>query len=113
MYKQVIVIRKDLEMGKGKLACHACHAAVSSVRKVEEETIKKWEKEGSEKVVLKIDSLKKLRDLYKKAKDSKLPCSLISDAGLTQLEKGTVTCIGIGPAEEKRIDRITGKLKLL
>jgi len=100
-------------MGKGKIACHACHASVASVRKTDEKIIEKWEKEGGEKVVLKVDSLKKLKDLYKKAKGSKLPCSLIKDAGLTQLEKGTITCLGIGPAEEKKIDKITGKLKLL
>lgn len=115
MYKQVIVFRKDIfrKIGKGKFACHACHASVGSLKHVDKEIIERWEKEGGEKVVLKVKDLKKLRKLYKKAKDAKLPCILIRDAGLTQLKKGTVTCLGIGPEKEKKIDKITGKLKLL
>jgi len=115
MYKQVIIFRKDIlkKMGKGKLACHACHASVESFKRADEEVIRRWEKEGSEKVVLKVKDLKRLKEIHKKVKDKKLPCSLIRDAGLTQLKKGTVTCLGIGPVEEKKINGITGKLKLL
>jgi len=46
-------------------------------------------------------------------KNAKLPHFLVKDAGLTQLKVGTITCLGIGPSEEKKIDKITGKLKLL
>lgn len=115
MYKQVIVFRKDLlkEVGKGKLACHVAHASVGSFEKADEEIIKKWEREGSEKVVLKVKDLKELKKLYDKVKKTKLPCFLVRDAGLTQLKKGTITCLGTGPDEEKKIDKITGKLKLL
>jgi len=38
---------------------------------------------------------------------------LINDRGLTQLEPGTATCVGVGPGPDDRIDGITGKLKLL
>ena len=113
MYKQVIIVRKDLKWGKGKLASHAAHAAVGAMRLVDEDTLEKWEKEGAKKVVLKIENLKGLKDLYKKIKDSKFPSYLVRDAGRTQLKAGTVTCLGIGPVEEKKIDKITGKLKLL
>ena len=113
MYKQVIIVRKDLEWTKGKLAAHAAHAAVNALQTAEPKILAAWQEEGAKKIVLRVDSLKELNDFYKKAKQEKLPVSLIRDAGKTQLVKGTITAVGIGPAEEKKIDRITGKLKLL
>lgn len=113
MYKQAIVVRKDLKMGLGKLAAHVAHASLDCLESADKAIVEKWRKEGAKKVVLKVHDLKELNELYKKAKDSKLPACLIKDAGLTQLKKGTATCIGIGPIEEKKVDRITGKLKLL
>jgi len=112
MYKQVIIVRKDLKMGKGKLLAHVLHAAIGSLRESDEGIVGKWESEGAKKVVLKIQDLKLMRELYRKAKDAKLPCFLVKDAGKTQLKAGEITTLGIGPAEEKKIDRITGKLKL-
>ena len=46
------------------------------------------------------------------AEDAGLKTALIQDAGHTVLEPGTVTCLGIGPDEDKKIDRITGSLKI-
>jgi PTH2 family peptidyl-tRNA hydrolase len=111
--KQVIVVRKDIEWGKGKLAAHVAHASVDSLFKADSKDVQVWMKEGGMKVVLKIPTLKDLAKVSKKAKDAKLPFALIRDAGKTQLKKGTVTCLGIGPANQKNIDKITGKLKLL
>jgi PTH2 family peptidyl-tRNA hydrolase len=111
--KQVILVRKDLRWGKGKLASHCAHASVGAVRRSKKEAVKKWEKEGAKKIVLKVSSLKKLKEIHKKVKKAKIPSFLVKDAGLTQLKKGTITCLGIGPSEDKKIDRITGKLKLL
>ena len=42
-----------------------------------------------------------------------LPCALIKDAGRTQIEPGTITALGIGPALESDIDKYTKDLKLL
>ncbi|MEM5834244.1 MAG: peptidyl-tRNA hydrolase Pth2 [Candidatus Aenigmatarchaeota archaeon] len=111
--KQVIIVRKDLEIGKGKLAASVAHASVACVRKSEKKIIEEWEKQGAKKVVLKVSSLKELKKIYKKAKDSGLVCFLVKDAGLTQVKPGEIICLGIGPADEKEIDKITGKLKLL
>lgn len=111
--KQVIVVRKDLDIGKGKLATDVAHASVACVRKSDEEIIEKWEKQGAKKVVLKVKSLEELEKIYKKVKKSGLPCFLVKDAGLTQVKPGETICLGIGPADEKEIDKITGKLKLL
>lgn len=113
MYKQVIILRKDIEMGKGKMIAHALHAAIGAMRKVDNKIIEKWESEGAKKVVLKVDSLKELKEIENKLKKSNMPYFLVKDAGLTQLKAGTVTALGIGPVEEKKIDKITGKLKLL
>lgn len=112
MFKQVIVVRKDLKLGVGKVASQAAHASLGSLKQTAKDVVKKWEEEGVKKVVLKVSSEKELNNLYKKVKSKKIPCFLVRDAGLTQLKPGTVTCLGIGPAEEKRIDEVTGKLKL-
>lgn len=100
-------------MGLGKLAAHVAHASLDCLDAVDENVLEKWKKEGAKKVVLKAMNLKELEDVRKKVKSAKLPHCLVRDAGLTQLKTGTVTCLGIGPVEEKKIDKITGKLKLL
>jgi PTH2 family peptidyl-tRNA hydrolase len=110
--KQVILIRTDLEMSKGKISTQVAHASVGAMRMTDERIVKEWEK-YAKKVVLKIRSEKELMEIYKKVKKSKMPCFLVKDAGLTQLKPGTVTALGIGPVEEEKIDKITGKLKLL
>ncbi len=62
--------------------------------------------------MLKVKGQRELLELYENAK-KRMPVSLIKDAGLTQVEPGEPTCIAIGPWEEKDIDLVTGKLKLL
>ena len=114
--KQVIVVRTDLKMGKGKIVAQGCHASVSSfleARKTNSSWADKWLKTGQKKVVLKVGSEEELFSLYQEAKLQKLPCSLINDAGLTQLPPGTTTALGIGPAPSNFIDSVTGGLKLL
>ena len=113
MYKQVIAVRKDIKLDKGKLAVHVAHAALDSYRKADPDSMEAWEKEGSKKVVVETEGLKELLDIQKKARSLGLPCSLIRDSGRTQLKPGTITCLGIGPAEEGSIDKVTGKLKIL
>lgn len=95
------------------MATHVAHAAIGSMLKSDEDMVKKWNEEGGKKVALKIKSLRELNDIYKKVKAMNISCFLVRDAGLTQLKKGTVTCLGIGPDDEKKINKITGKLKLL
>ena len=111
--KQAILIRTDLKMDKGKIASQCSHASVGAYLKAKKYDKDKWKKEGMKKVVLKVSSEKELKDFLKLAKKEKLPCDLIRDAGLTQIEPGTITALGIGPADDKKIDKITGKLKLL
>ena len=113
--KQVIVVRTDLEMGKGKIAAqvgHACVLGAENVRKSHPEWFDKWWL-NQEKIVLKVSGSKELENIKKHAIDLNLPWSEVSDAGHTQLAPGTTTCISIGPAPENLIDRVTGELKLL
>lgn len=119
-YKQAIVVRRDLRLGKGKLAAQVAHASCEAVFNILErgnsvwrEWLESWKRSGQEKVVLRVDTLKELLELYNKAKVAGLPTSLIRDAGHTQVPPGTITAIAIGPAPEHEIDKITGHLKLL
>ena len=113
--KQVIVVRTDLDMGKGKIAAqvgHACVLGAEHVRKSHPEWYQQWWG-GQEKVVVKVSGIKELQEVKRGAIELSLPWSEVSDAGHTQLAPGTTTCISIGPAPENLIDKITGDLKLL
>jgi peptidyl-tRNA hydrolase, PTH2 family len=114
--KQAIVVRSDIKMGKGKVAAQVAHASLSAAEEARDRRPRwydGWKDGGQAKIVLKVDSEEALRELLKKARSAGLPASLIEDRGLTQLEPGTVTCLGIGPGPEADLDAITGKLKLL
>jgi peptidyl-tRNA hydrolase, PTH2 family len=113
--KQVIAVRTDLDMGKGKIAAqvgHACVLGAEHVRKSHPEWYREWWG-GQEKVVVKVSGTKELQEVKRGAIELNLPWSEVSDAGHTQLAPGTTTCISIGPAPENLIDKITGDLKLL
>jgi PTH2 family peptidyl-tRNA hydrolase len=114
-YKQAIIVRADLGMGKGKLAAQSSHASLSAYKLAmarDRDAAHRWEEEGQKKVVLKVASEEELLSLYEKMK-REMPCALIRDAGHTQLEPGTLTCFGAGPAEEQLLDKYVGHLKLL
>jgi|YelNatPaOPRAMG01_1025707.scaffolds.fasta_scaffold105191_2 PTH2 family peptidyl-tRNA hydrolase len=112
-YKQVIVVRKDINMSIGKLAVQVAHAAIGSYKLCDKEIIKKWEESGAKKIVVEIDNLEELLKLEEKAKKMNIPNFLVIDAGLTEFSEPTITCLGLGPEEETKINKITGSLKLL
>jgi len=111
--KQAVLIRKDLKMSAGKAISQACHASIESVLKSQKAKVDSWRKQGMKKVILKIDSEKELFIYQKKAIIAKLTNSLITDAGKTFFKEPTKTCLAIGPDQDQKIDKITGKLKLL
>ena len=113
MYKQVIVVRTDIKMGKGKIAAQCAHASVSAIDKSDDSIVKEWKMEGQKKVVLKISGLAELKKIKKECDKAKIANAVITDAGLTQLEPGTITAMAIGPEKENKVDKITGKLKML
>jgi len=123
--KMVFVVRTDLNMGKGKAAAQCAHAAVACYKKALKKTpmfVKQWELFGQAKVTLKApdfikEEIKKdqgysLQNLANEAQQLGIVACVIHDAGHTQVEKGSSTVLGIGPAPSKTIDIVTGNLKL-
>ncbi len=110
--KQVILVRHDLKLSKGKMAAQEGHACVEAVLRSDKATVKEWHSEGMKKIVLKVSDEKTLHQYAQLAKDSGLITAIITDAGHTHVAPGTVTCAAIGPADEKKIDRVVGELSL-
>ncbi len=114
-YKQVIVVRGDLNLSRGKLAAQVAHAALGAFLEAERTgaPVEAWLREGQKKVVVECEDEEELFDLEKRARKLGIPCFLVRDAGLTELEPGTPTCLGVGPEEEREVDKVTGHLPLL
>ncbi len=115
-YKMVIVVREDLKISCGKIAAQVSHAAVECAlisKRKKRRWFKEWYNEGQRKVVVKVKGERELIELKKKAENLKLTTSLIRDAGLTEIPPGTITSLGIGPAPEEIINKVTGNLPLL
>ena len=115
-YKQIIAVRTDLDMSRGKLAVQVAHGSVSAseqARVHKQDVWRDWLREGQKKVVVKVSSEEELLDLRRQAISHNLPHALIRDAGMTELPPGTITALGIGPAKAEIIDEVTGELKLL
>lgn len=110
--KQVILIRKDLKMSKGKTAAQAAHGAVEATLKADKSLVSKWRSAGMKKVTLSVNSEKELYKYLQIAKEDGLATGLITDAGRTEIAPGTPTCLAIGPDDEDIIDSITGELKI-
>ena len=111
--KQVILVRQDLKLPKGKMAVQCAHASSSALIKSHKDDLKKWQSSGMKKVVLKVKDIDELLKYKNEAEDLGLVTALIEDAGKTVVEPGTVTCLGIGPDKEEKIDKVTGKLKMV
>jgi peptidyl-tRNA hydrolase len=111
--KQVIVVNAALGLPKGKLAAQVAHAAVAAMLMSSRETRERWLREGMPKVVVKADDEAALAKLESQARDARIAAALIHDAGRTVVPEGTVTCLGLGPADDEEIDKLTGELKLV
>ncbi len=114
--KQVIVVRTDIKMSKGKIAAQVAHAAVmasENARRGYPQWWEKWFNGFQKKVVLQVPGEKELLEIYEKARKMNLPTAIVRDKGLTEIPPNTLTAVAIGPAPSKEIDKITGSLKLL
>ena len=111
--KQVIIVNLSLKLPKGKLAAQVAHASVGAFVEAGDDARVNWLEEGMPKVVLEALQADDLLSLYDQALQNGLPACLVEDAGRTVVPAGTLTCLGIGPASDAEIDRLTGELKLL
>lgn len=112
-YKQLILVRQDLQLPKGKLGAQCAHAAVEAAWRADKDDVKRWREEGMAKIVLKVADEKELLRQVQRAKDAGLTTAIITDAGHTVVAPGTRTCAAIGPAPAEELDRDFGDLKLL
>ena len=111
--KQVIVVNESLKLPRGKLAAQVAHASVASLLVTDASSLQAWLKIGMPKLVLAGNSEKEIVKCYEKAKVENIATHLVRDAGKTVVASGTITCVGIGPAPEAEINKITGQLKLV
>ena len=113
--QQVIVIRKDLNMRKGKMVAQGAHASMGAVLPhLTDWRVKEWLKGAFTKICVSVDSEEELLRIYGKAKLTNQICEIIEDSGLTEFNGvKTLTCCAIGPATKEELQDITGHLKLL
>jgi len=135
--KQIVVMRNDLNMRKGKMCAQAAHASIafitnkiritdfqnanpgeSGLINLATVTLKDVEREWIEgrfvKICVKVSSEDELVEIHEKATQAGLVSYLIQDAGLTEFGGvSTYTCCGIGPDYSDLIDPITGPLQLI
>jgi PTH2 family peptidyl-tRNA hydrolase len=118
--KMVFLVREDLKLGAGKIAAQVAHAAVGLYEDINDkgkpyykQALDYWNEFGAKKIVLRVNDLEVLKRVSKLCKKYKYPSIMISDAGHTQVDPGTVTVLGIGPEASEKINKITGEFKLM
>ncbi|MGI9006988.1 MAG: peptidyl-tRNA hydrolase Pth2 [Streptosporangiaceae bacterium] len=112
--KLVLVVRTDLDMGRGKIAAQVAHAAVAAaLAGLGTPRLRRWLADGQPKVVLRAGGEDELTTLAERAVAAGLAVDVVRDAGRTQVLAGTVTCCAIGPDDSGAIDAVTGSLSLL
>lgn len=124
--KQVIVMRRDLNMRKGKFASQAAHVAMMFITRnnISENPLKlqteltpaeaDWFQNSFTKIVVGCDSQEELESLVQDAKAENIEVHVCIDNGTTEFHGvKTMTCAAFGPEEEEILNKITGHLKLL
>jgi PTH2 family peptidyl-tRNA hydrolase len=124
--KQVIVVRKDLNMRKGKVAAQVAHASMQFlltdaldikgnllIKELSSNELA-WVRGSFAKVVVSVDSEQELLDLVFKGHEMGLTVHSVTDSGRTEF-KGvpTLTCAAFGPHPADVLDPLTGGLRLL
>lgn len=134
-YRQIIVLRKDLNMRKGKMVAQGSHSSMATllskgknhwlskflkffgfkviVLDLNDKSMGPWLSGSFKKITVSVNSEKELFEIYQKALDSGLSASLILDSGLTEFKEPTYTSVAIGPDLTSKIQPVTGHLPLL
>jgi PTH2 family peptidyl-tRNA hydrolase len=126
--KQVIVIRRDLKMRRGKEIAQGAHASMAWLRQrvmphltsagradqVQFSAAERsWLELSMRKVTVKVGSEQELLGVYDKALAAGLVVHMITDRGLTEFGGiPTRTCLAVGPDYDDLIDPVTGDLEL-
>lgn len=125
--KQVIVMRKDLNMRKGKMIAQGAHASLRVILQAGSanadqttysiamtEPMAAWMTGRFMKIAVSVDSEAALDAIVDKARAAQVPVAVITDAGHTEFHGvPTKTCCAVGPAWAEDVDAITGALPLL
>lgn len=113
--KQIIVMRADLNMRKGKMVAQGAHASVGTVVAYRDDPrVVEWLSGAFTKICVRADSLEQLMMVYTDAISAGMLATLITDNGKTEFgDEKTITCVAIGPDTPERLDAVTGGLKLL
>ena len=122
--KFVIVVRSDLNMSTGKIAAQVGHAVSQMmiehiVNRDKDGLLMRWIQDNNQtKIVLKVDSEEELlgitlSNVFGALFGRYVRQYVVKDAGKTEVDPNTITCIGFGPNTDTNIDRLTGKLELL
>ncbi|KAM5360430.1 hypothetical protein ACJZ2D_013757 [Fusarium nematophilum] len=141
--KLVLVVRTDLGMTKGivssrkasphtadtltldtppgKIAAQCSHATLACYKALsrapadspQRKLLNRWERHGQAKIAVQVKSQEEMLELRRKARALGLTAEVIQDAGRTQIEAGSMTVLGVGPAPRSVVDQVTGGLKLL
>jgi PTH2 family peptidyl-tRNA hydrolase len=125
--KQVIVMRKDLGMRKGKMIAQGAHASLKVLLDAGaidaaggrftlalDPALAAWLGGRFTKICVSVDSEAELDAVVDRARSAGVPCALVVDAGTTEFHGvPTRTCCAVGPAWSDAVDAITGGLPLL
>lgn len=120
--KLVLVVRTDLGMTKGKIAAQCSHATLACYKSLSRAAstspqaaalLRRWESLGQAKIAVQVKSQEEILELRKQARAIGVTAEVIQDAGRTQIEAGSMTVLGVGPAPKSVVDKVTGGLKLL
>lgn len=119
--RMILVVRKDLNMRKGKIAAQTAHAAIGAYKQAQKMVAEgvsyiafnEWDEGQFTKICVSVDSEEELLSVGQKAEWDGLNVCLITDAGHTEFHGvPTNTCLAIGPAYPDQLENITGHLKL-
>ena len=110
----------------GKIAAQCSHATLACYKTISsrassspqtpspaQQILRRWERHGQAKIATQVRSEAELLSLLEAARALGVVAEVVQDAGRTQIDPGSLTVLGVGPAPRSLVDRVTGGLKLL